>query len=179
MRRFASNNEIDPCPKNYKRLTEDGTGEKDWRHTIEAFEEIEAGRVFKGEPCCFCDVYLRFLLVLAERSIIGKIITQRCIFQFETETDLFSCSIDRGTCPTRSSLCISHHQIPSLRWYAELFNLSIGNRYLQLSPTRLVECSVYIYSRLFLLTCRLTSWLSSVSSSTYYFTPLVVAKAST
>jgi hypothetical protein len=41
-----SDNETAPCPKNYRQLREDEMGEKVWRHTIVAFEEIEVGRVF-------------------------------------------------------------------------------------------------------------------------------------
>jgi hypothetical protein len=42
------NGEIDPCPKSFKKLREDGVSEKIWDHTMKAFEEIEAGRVFTG-----------------------------------------------------------------------------------------------------------------------------------
>ena len=44
--RVDSGNEIDPCPKNWKQLRKDGIGEKVWRHTIEAIEEIETERMF-------------------------------------------------------------------------------------------------------------------------------------
>jgi hypothetical protein len=46
--RVDSGKEIDPCPKNCKQLREDGIGEKIWRHTIDAFEEIETERMFSG-----------------------------------------------------------------------------------------------------------------------------------
>lgn len=42
------NGEIDPCGKIYKKLREDGMKEKVWSHTVKAFEDIEAGRVFTG-----------------------------------------------------------------------------------------------------------------------------------
>jgi hypothetical protein len=38
--------EIEPCPKIFKKLREDGMEQKIWDHTMKAFEEIEAGRVF-------------------------------------------------------------------------------------------------------------------------------------
>lgn len=46
--RVDLDNEIDSCPKNYRQLREDGMEEKVWKHTIEAFEEIEAGKRFTG-----------------------------------------------------------------------------------------------------------------------------------
>jgi hypothetical protein len=46
--RVDLDNGIDLCPKNYAKLRENGMEEKVWRHTIEAFEEIEAGGVFTG-----------------------------------------------------------------------------------------------------------------------------------
>ncbi|KAE9373573.1 hypothetical protein N431DRAFT_337228 [Stipitochalara longipes BDJ] len=46
--RVDLDNEIDPCPKNYTQLREDGMEENIWRHTMEAFEAIEAGTVFIG-----------------------------------------------------------------------------------------------------------------------------------
>ena len=37
-----------PLKKNYPQLRREGFGEKAWDHTMEAFREIEAGRVFKN-----------------------------------------------------------------------------------------------------------------------------------
>ncbi len=44
--RVDMNGEIDPCPKIFKDLREDGMEQRIWDHTMKAFEEIEAGRVF-------------------------------------------------------------------------------------------------------------------------------------
>jgi len=46
--RVDMDNEIDPCPKNYRQLREDGMEEKIWTHTMDVFEAIEAGEVFAG-----------------------------------------------------------------------------------------------------------------------------------
>jgi hypothetical protein len=46
--RLDLDNEVDPCPKNFKQLREDGMEEKIWRHTLGAFEAIEAGKTFAG-----------------------------------------------------------------------------------------------------------------------------------
>jgi hypothetical protein len=40
--------EIIPMKKVYKKLREEGMSERCWTHTMQAFEDIEAGKVFKG-----------------------------------------------------------------------------------------------------------------------------------
>ena len=42
------NGETMPTGKAYKKLREDGMSEKTWNHTLTAFKEIEAGKVFAG-----------------------------------------------------------------------------------------------------------------------------------
>jgi hypothetical protein len=46
--RVDLDDDIDLCPKDYKQLREDGIEEKVWGHTVEVFEEIEAGGLFTG-----------------------------------------------------------------------------------------------------------------------------------
>jgi len=42
------NGEIIPTKKTYKKLREEGMSERCWTHTMQAFKDIEAGKVFTG-----------------------------------------------------------------------------------------------------------------------------------
>lgn len=46
--RIDWNGEVMPMKKTYARLREEGMLERSWAHTMQAFEDIEAGRVFTG-----------------------------------------------------------------------------------------------------------------------------------
>lgn len=65
------NGEIDPCPKSFKKLRDDGMGEKIWDHTMRVFEEIEAGEVFTDQVLIFSSVMFVLLLEGVELEAIN------------------------------------------------------------------------------------------------------------